>query len=148
MSPTTRPRRSSSRVNNGNNSVTHGDGSLTPQDRSGKNVITPATANPSKSDAGRTSTRRSKRKSNDDDGSVDEDEVLVASNHLFTSRSSTCFKMGLDPTKDAHKKVICEGCMKVFENTPLGKFTKAIREAPTQRTLESIIADAQQYEEH
>jgi len=103
---------------------------LTPQDRSGKNVITPATANPSKSDAGRTSTRRSKRKSNDDDGSVDEDEVLVASNHLFTSRSSTCFKMGLDPTKDAHKKVICEGCMKVFENTPLGKFTKAIREAP------------------
>jgi len=69
----------------------------------------------------RSSRRRSKRNSN-------EEEVLVVSKHLFTSKSSTCFTFGLNPANEAHKKVLCDGCDKVLSGRG-GILTKEIREA-------------------
>mmetsp|Transcript_29851 Transcript_29851/g.60046 ORF Transcript_29851/g.60046 Transcript_29851/m.60046 type:complete len:258 (+) Transcript_29851:52-825(+) len=69
----------------------------------------------------RSSRRRSKRNSN-------EEEVLVVSKHLFTSKSSTCFTFGLNLANEAHKKVLCDGCDKVLSGRG-GILTKEIREA-------------------
>ena len=69
----------------------------------------------------RSSRRLSKRNSN-------EEEVLVVSKHLFTSKSSTCFTFGLNPANEAHKNDLCDGCVKVLSGRG-GMLTKEIREA-------------------
>ena len=71
---------------------------------------TPPAGRNSRSESGRSS-RRSRR------GDNPTPTKILVPNHYFTSRDEnrTCFTFHLNPTIDAHRRVICDGCLHALD---------------------------------
>eukprot|EP00986_Skeletonema_menzelii_P000115 scaffold16_cov147-Skeletonema_menzelii.AAC.14 len=67
-------------------------------------------------------TRRSKR-----GGDASAPAKLTVARHIFSSRNSTCFHFGLDPSIEAHNKVICSKCKDVLSYAPHNILTEGIK---------------------
>ena len=123
---------SPSRNNGGESERDAQNGSSTPMLRSRTQIVTPAaTTNDhtaSSMGAHRQSHRRSKR-------GCPSNEKLTAPKHYFTDRHNTitCLNFGLDPSIEAHRKVICGGCIR-YIGGKIGK-TDELKNTPNHERV-------------
>jgi len=90
-----------------------------------KDLATPAARRNSGNQSSRSS-RRSRR-----GGDATPTKISVP-NHFFTSRNKhlNCFKFGLDPNDEAHRRVICDGCLYALSKTTNGIVTNDLINEP------------------
>ena len=106
---------SPSRNNGGESIRDSGNVSSTPKLRSRTQIVTPATTTNEQTTSSTKGTgahrRRSKR-------GCQSSERLTPPKSYFTDRQGkvTCLMFGLDPSNEAHKRVICVGCMRCVGN--------------------------------